>query len=393
MINPTRRHFGLTLISFVFVIAGVPALSAGHSSRAACRAAIETAHEARRALVQKDPKQAEYILTRFLRDHPDCKAAVVYQLLGNSLVVQKRWREAHQAYQRALSLQPGSPQVVINLAEVCFRQGKFHQARDLYRRGYRLGGRKNPDLIYRAAICAFEGDEFDMVEKLLAPITTDPAPNPPEWWELRIKALVKHDGKRRAEALLTRLLGARPMRPGDWKLLARLRLERGQQRPAAIALEIADQITPLNPKERRSLAAIYLHLGLPLPAAAQLERVYGPRPAPDQCDQLASLFARAGDNTRARHYLELALAREPTATRYLRQGQLLYLAARYEEAVKALEEAVRLAPEDNDSQWLLGIYAWEAGDMATAGAALKRVRQDPSYGPRATALLDTLKYD
>ena len=147
--------------------------------------------------------------------------------------------------------------------------------------------------------------------------------------------------------------------------LGRVALELGQIETALVALQEAGQVDPSNPQVQRSLSEAYCAAGLIEDAlqAARAAQIL----APTDIQNLTWFASQV-----------LSLQEHPGFTS--REAQ--------SEAIQALEQAARLAPNRTDILVLLGYNQIKAGDHAAARDSLRRLVDipDPETGSLATDL-------
>jgi len=122
----------------------------------------------RKAIAEPDPlpsAQHDYA-NRLCRDEKYQKAEELYRsLLGNVLYQnrgrllmnvgacfrkQGKYKEAENALRQSLRINPNSPDALLQMAKISYKNGKSLEARGWYQRYFQLGARGGPEILYIA---------------------------------------------------------------------------------------------------------------------------------------------------------------------------------------------------------------------------------------------------
>jgi len=160
---------------------------------------------------------------------------------------------------------------------------------------------------------------------------------------------------------------------------ARVYLEQGRESEALAELRAAAASGPLDRDLGFELASLELAAGNPQAAATQLEAVAERFGSAQALRRLAGVRAAAGDAAGAAAALRGALELAPNSEELL--AAFARLCLRIHDplpAILALEPLVRMAPQEADYPYLLGVGYIQIGDMAGAVEPLQQaVRQEP----------------
>jgi arylsulfatase A-like enzyme/tetratricopeptide (TPR) repeat protein len=164
----------------------------------------------------------------------------------------------------------------------------------------------------------------------------------------------------------------------------------GQDAKALTTLEQGLTVAPTNPELLRVKGSILLQRGDLAAARLALEKAR----SIDATDarlhvELANLHRNLGDLSHALDEATEALRLDPKSVEgYVARGLTLGALGREVDAAAALQEALRLAPDDADALFYLGAVELRAGRAEAAVRLLSRlVEKAPDY-PRARATLD-----
>jgi len=316
-------------------------------------------YEAQQAMNEKgDYPLAREVIQDYLDSHPDRPHHLAFYVLGLAWQKEGRLEEAARAYGQALALAPDYYPACLNLAATLYQLDRPGEAARLWERAYYLADPPDGRLLYQAAVAYSQAEALD-----------------------------------RAEDILIRLLSQSPDKADHWLLLGQVRLGQENYLAAATALEVAYALEEPKQAGWKSLADIYFFLGAPLKGVRTLAKAYGPAPTAEECQEMAGWLFQAERAEAAIEYLDRGIMQEPTAEGYLEKGRMLYDLGRYDEAVRALEAAVKLAPEAALAQLLLGLAALEVDRLGLAGKALRRAATDKEYEALAQRALESLEQE
>jgi tetratricopeptide (TPR) repeat protein len=192
--------------------------------------------------------------------------------------------------------------------------------------------------------------------------------------EILTYAYMRQNKWNEAERTLMDLLRQKPANREHWKLLARVHLQRKHYRDAACALEIAYAIRPPDPSGWKELGDIYAYVGAPLEAAKTLRKAYGNSLKPEECLEIARLYARGFRYGKAIEYMDRAIESSPRADLYLDKGRICYRSGRYNRAQKAFRRAAGLDPDRGEAHLWMGFAACQLSDWDLAHKAFAKAK-------------------
>lgn len=254
-----------------------------------------------------------------------------------------------------------------------------------------------PQWLYLAAASWYRAGRPDDAARCLASLDTAAQDWEPSWLELAVFTALERGRSEEAARRAGQLAAREPGKARSWRLLAKARLEDGDQAGAAAALHTAMALGEATADDMRvlsdlhTLAELYLATGALKLGAQALERSLGDDPSPKDCDRLALVHARLGDIDAALAWMDKAQAKAPTARRMLDRGDLLREAGRGRQALEAYAGAARLDPSLGRAWLSLGYAAYDSGDYAQARRAFARAAAIPDTQRAGASALGVLK--
>ena len=340
-------------------------------------------HRAQKHLSEDSSGECLSELRRFRKKHGEPESALFHLVRGNALYSQKENQKAERAYSRGLNKAPDHPALLRNLASVCLRNGDALKAGRFFRRAYEAEDDPEPEMLYHAGAAFYRAEAHERALRALSRLFDRAGKIEPRWAELLVYTCLEAEKWSRAEKALDRLLQENPEQGRYWKLLAQVRLQQGQNRKAACALEIAYDLEPPASSGWRNLANIYASAGAPLQAARTLEKACGETCSAKDLRRLARLYSRAYRHDSAMEHLDRALKQEPSADLYLEKGRLCYRAGEFRQARAALRKALEIKPDHEEARLWLGYAAWQLREWDLARRSFDRVSPDGEHGKQA----------
>ncbi len=249
-----------------------------------------------------------------------------------------RYREAEQAYRKALAIDPRLPEAWHNLGLVLRRSGRDDEAAKAFERAVELNPRATGATIMLAELRQRAGRTAEAAE-LAARACEAPDAQVAACRLLGSIASERREWER-AESAYARATQLDGKLADDWVALGQARVQRGKAAEAAEALQRA---LAINPSQGTAYQA------------------------------LSALHGRRGDYTKALEYGERATQLEPTDYQaWSNKGYSLLKLQRPGEAVPAFETALRLKPDFANAWINLGEAKIAQRQMGEAIAALRK---------------------
>ena len=164
-------------------------------------------------------------------------------------------------------------------------------------------------------------------------------------------------------------------------MLARALSGLGRDNPALLYYRAAVRLSPELWRAHNELGSTLLSMGRSSEAAREFQRVTKLKPdSPVGYANLGAALLETGDLKAARHNLEIALERGPSASAYFNLGVAGYYAREYATSIPFFESAIRMRPQ----------YDRYVGGLADILRHLRRTAPAHDAYAQALALLETL---
>jgi tetratricopeptide (TPR) repeat protein len=265
--------------------------------------------------------------------------------LGGVYLLNSDTARALDAYDLALSLEPGSIAALRQAAALAEGQGELERSLSYWVRARKIDPNDPEILLGFGRVCL----KMDLLED--------------------------------AEPALTRAASLKPEEPSYQYTLAATKVGKRQFEAAQALLEPLVQKRPADPQLQYALGAVLYIQGRLDEAAAYLRESVRLQPEQLASHYYLALIARdQGKDAEATDALEKLLQRYPYhAPSCEALGGLLMTAARYDDAEKVLREAIRLSPKSVKANYQLGLLLARMGKQEEAARQLelaKSLRQE-----------------
>jgi len=333
--------------------------------------------------------EAVRLLREYLNEHPGGDHGVLEFMLGNGLYAEARTGEALDAYREAVRLVPCYGPAWVNLGQAAMERQLYPLAASALVRGYELTGRKDPALVYHAAVARVLEGRFDLALPLLEPLLDAGPPNL-EWAKTLLHVYMRLGRDERAAALLDRLLAAHPDNPEAWRYAYRFEANRHRYEQAAVALTVLGYLTPLTREEQLLLGDLFSAIRVPRAAAERYELALREGASAQEIERLALSYLAAHRPAQARRALKRALESQPSPRLWLLLGELYAMEESYPEALEAFRESARLDAGEGRTYLMMGYCALQLGRKQEAVEALNKAAEYPRQRREARQLLERL---
>jgi len=348
-------------------------------------------YQAQEALNKKAYNKAQSLLDAYIKKNPETKNSLAWYALGNALYMSGNIEKAFNAYEKGFKFNPKSFNLCINLAKTACDLDRFSKAGQLLEKAYTLSTKKDRELLLQAGTAFYKANDFPKARDVLKKAVSGQKQINTDWLRLYIHVCLELKEWKDAENTLEIFLKKHPENVQYWKLLAQIRLNRNNYNDAAAALEIAYGMEMPRPKELEELANLYFLMNLPLKAARTLEKAWGRKPGPKQCEKISKAFAMAQRKEQAINYMNLAIKQNPCAALYYEKGKLCYEWGLWKKAVLSFKNCIKLNPEQHMASLLLGYCALEIEDFDLAAKSFLNASKKEKYKKEALAALELCK--
>lgn len=386
-----RKKGGFCTPGGILAVAVLLCLSAQTVAAKMPRAQQQALYEAQQAIQSKQYAKARKILTGYLDEHPKSQNSLLWYALGNAWYLSGNPGRAYAVYKKGFALNPRSLDLCLNLAKTAQDLGRYKSVAHYLQKAYGLKRPRDPDLLYQAGAAYYQAESLKNAKSVLDRLFRETRKHQRQWRKLYLQVCMDLGHWKRAEKMVENLLATHPTDREYWRLLADLRLRRDDHQGAASALEIAYQIEAPDKADWEALADIYFYLNAPVKAARTLKKAYGKDLSARECERLARAYEQAGSLARAVKYLDGAIQKAPTGSRYLEKGKLLYRHGRWKQAVSPLQSAIKHGADPAYARLLLGYCGLEVRDFDLAKAAFSALVGHGRYGEEAKMALEGIK--
>jgi len=350
--------------------------------------------------------------------HPE-----IYFALGTSHLMQKRYKAAMAAYEKALQRDPNHTSSWLNLAQAAYGLGDYPAAARGFAEAYDRSPEPDPEYLYSSAAALLMAEDYGAAvaafEKLFARhedaiqtawrenyvhalLSTNQArralphirhlagsttgEKQVQWQEILLHQYLELDMAREARDLILRLTREAPLRDKWWQALAHVGLRDNRYEEALMAMTVVGFLRPLSRQETRLLADLNLQVSIPVKAAP----LYAEALAQGNDPRLLKNLVRALQQL---DRLEEALATIRQFAPDTRDGELLmteadllYALERFAEAGQAYRRVANTDPKRAGRAWLMAGYA--ALQLQDAAAGREALTKAATFeGQRQAALV------
>ena len=283
-----------------------------------------------------------------IKDRGQSDDAKVWNTVGAGEEKAGRYREAEQAFRKALAIDPAQPEAWFNLGLVLRRSGRDAEATQAFERALELQPQMTVSMIMLAELRQRAGRLSEAAEWATRACAQDDAQATAACRVLAGIANERRDWTQ-AERAYERVVALDGRNADDWVALAQARLALGKAQEALLALNRALELNPQHGVAYQALAAAH---------------------------------GRRGEYAQALEYAERATQLEPTDHQaWSNKGYSLLKLQRPAEAVPAFETALRLKPDFSNAWINLGEAKLA---QRQAGEAIVALRKALELSPGAS---------
>lgn len=352
----------------------------------------KTVYTAQQAMEKKDYLKAEECLRKFIEKNPKKPHYLVEFTLANALAVADKNREALPHYRAAAHLYPAFAAAWQNMGKIYFDLKQYDEAGDCLLKAYELNEKKDPSLLYYAAVSYIMAKkETKALPHLEYLASGEVEPPKTEWLEALLKVYMDLKLKEKAFAVVRRLIDENGDDPRWWKILAQLHLQQSDYKPAVAALTVHSYLTPLKKQDIVLLGDLTNAIGVPLRAAEYYEKALNLSNNVGDYEKLASAYIGAHRPAKAIEVLDRALEKKPTSKLWFMMGHVLYEEENFDKAYNAFNQSARIDPQSGRAYLMMGYCALRTDNKNSADAAFQRAARFPEQKKMAKKLLEHLK--
>jgi len=326
--------------------------------------------------------QAESKLTGLLgKDITPYEKAVANQTLGYVYIAMDKYSQATAAFIKSLETNALPPDVThdINfiIAQLLTNDGKHKESLSYLNAWFAKEANPKPDAHMMAATIYYRlGDYKNMIPQIQKAI--EKSGNPEQgWYEMLLAGFYETNDYKNAAALLENMIRLYPGKDIYWLQLAATYQFLKQYKKSLAIYELALKKNILGESEIIQLVHLYLNEELPYKAARLLNDEINRgsiNKNVDNLELLANSWLLARELDWATEVLANIAQIKNDPAIYFRIGQVYFEQEKWQDAISALEQAVKDDRLNNIAEaWLLlGIAAYHNNDHSRSGKALNR---------------------
>lgn len=324
--------------------------------------------------------------------------ATIFQTLGFVYAQQEQLSKALEAFEEALAVgalqRQAQEDLVYNVGQIYIADEQYERGIDTLKRYLELACEPPPAAAHMMLANAYaQASQYaPALEQVL--IAFGKADTPEESW-LQLKLALHYELKqfRESAETLVALIALVPDNAQYWKQLSGVLLEVEEQQDSLAVLAVAERQGMLQTEQDlKSLASVYLLLEIPYKAGRLIEEAMdkGIVEATGENHQyLADAWISAHEWDKAESALRQAAELSESGDLWKRLAQVLMEKEDWTGATEALERALDVGVSDTgQTQYLLGVAAYQSGDAGGAERALRAATRDPDTQQQAQQWLD-----
>ncbi len=352
------------------------------------RAVQKTVYDAQQAIKRQEYKKAEEYLKKYIKKHPQKKHYMVEFVLGNTLALMGKEKEALAHYQRSADLYPEYNFIWQNMGKIHFDLKQYEQAGDCFLKAYEIAEEKDPQRLYNAAVSYIMAGKGEKALPHLEYLASWSKKAPKiEWLEALVRVCIDLELEKKAFETIHVLLDRDENNPRWWKLLSQFYLRQNDYKKALAALTIHSYLIPEKKDDVMLLGDLASVAGAPLIAAKYYETALHGSNMPVCYKKLASAYIAAHRPAKALEALERGLKKNRNAKLGFMMGQVLYGEERFDNAYDAFAQSAGLDPKNGRAYLLMGYCALYMDKNDAAKTAFQKAERFPKQRKAAKKAL------
>lgn len=324
--------------------------------------------------------------------------AIVFQTLGFVYAQQEQLKPALEAFEEALATGAlplkSQEDLTYNVGQIYIADEQYERGVETITRYFEIACAEPPAAAHmmianaHAQLSQYE-PALEQVRQALA--KTDDVQE--SWLQLKLALHYELKDFDACAETLIELIAMTPDSGDYWKQLSGVLLEVEQPEDSLAVLALAKRQGLLDSeRDVKSIASVYMLLEIPFKAGLVFEEGLASglvEPTADNYEYLSDTWIAAREWDKAEASLRLAAEKSPNGDLWKRLAQVMMEKEDWQAAKDALELAVDAGVSDEgQTHYLLGVAAYQAGDMSGAERALRAAVSDPESGQQARQWLD-----
>lgn len=337
------------------------------------RAVQKVVYNAQQLIEKKEYFKAEKCLKQFIEKYPQKPHYLVEFTLANTLAVTDKKEEALQHYKTSAVLYPDCTATWQNAGKLYFDLKQYNKSGDCLLKAYELNEKNNHSLLYYAAVSYMMGKKEKKALPHLEYLVSGKAGTPKtEWMEVLLKVYIDLNFKKKAFAVVNRLINENEDDPRWWKILTQLHLQQNDYKLAVTALTVYSYLTSPKREDIILLGDLNNAIGIPVKAAQYYEKAIDLKNNASCYKKLASTYISGHMPAKAIETLTSVLKKKPTSELWFMMGQVLYQEYDFDKAFNAFNQSVLLNPKNGRAYLMKGYCALQMNKKEIAGTAFQK---------------------
>lgn len=203
------------------------------------------------------------------------------------------------------------------------------------------------------------------------------------WREVLVAAYVQGGSLKKADRLLTTMIGETPEQLLLWRKLAGVQMERGDRTAALATLRLAQRLHGLETNDLDAIVSMYATLGMPEKGARLLEAWMGAgllESTPKRRRYIGELWLLARERERAKQAFTRLAADTGDGELDQLAGKLCMEDGQWADAVASLARALERGGVDDEARTrlMLGVALLKSGEVPRAIFAFEQAAREPA---------------
>jgi tetratricopeptide (TPR) repeat protein len=384
------RQWALILVCLL-LLSGGPALAACEQ-KASQRVTI-LLQKVYKQIEADQPTAARQALEAFKDKYPDDGHYLIDYHLGNLYGQAGKLKKALAAYNAALEQCDSQAGLWQNRAKIAWDLKQYPLAANSLMRAYELNPKKDPTLLFQAAVARIYSDEHLTAAGILENLIDRAGKETQnQWLETYVNLTLEQRQCKRALQHTCRWRKHFEERPLYWRLQGLLHIHQKDYEKGASCLQVLAAFGPLQKSDKKLLADLLLQINVPLQAAELYEELLAADPKNRSLHELVITSYRLGlQPQKALQAIDRALAVHRCPKLLQNKGELLFEQGSYQQALKAFNETLAIDPKQGMAHLYCGYCAIRLEQKALARQALTKALRFKKQAKEARRLLAWLK--
>ena len=352
-------------------------------------------YKAQTAMSEKKLDEAQAILDKYIATKPPVVPLRVYEVMGYIWLEKEDFERAREYFKIMYESESDDPKILKNYAILTIRTERYGEAAVLYEKLYKIEETTEPgESLYPAAQAYMLAGDYDNAKRVLGMLVGLPGKPDAKWYEALIGICMQQEEDKDAERYIIDFLRINPVQAKYWKYLYQIRVKRDDWQTATSDLEISLRVEP--PKRQtdwKTLGDLYYRaVNAPLMGARCYKSAYKDNSDEKGFLAISRVYQMAYRHDEAIKTLDEGIRLNPKGSiLLLEKGRVLYEARRYKDSIAALEECVKIDPNSGDAYFQMGLAAWILKEWDYARTAFVQAKRlSEKYSSQCNSVIELL---